>query len=109
MLLSLDQSDLKLSILLFFFHGHELSQDVFEELKKTNAWGSFLCNFIEHVFEPDHVEGTFLERKLHDLEHDDNELLDVDLFIGYFFELLLYLGKLLVKHQPADRYRRVLR
>ena len=75
----------------------------------TDARFSFLCDFIEHILEANHIEGTFLKGKLHHPKHDDYELFNVNIFIRYFFELLLDLTELLIKHKSADSYRRIIR
>lgn len=100
---------LKLSVLLLLFDGDQLSEDVLEELLVIDGVLAIMDYLIEHVLESHHVVRAFLKWKVHDPQHNDDEMLYFDLLIRQLFKLLFNDLQLSIEDQSTDLRGRVFR
>lgn len=93
---------LKLSVLLLLFDRHQLSENVLEELLVIDRVLAIMDYLIKHILESHHIVRTFLEWKVHDPEHNDDEMLYFNLLIRQFFKFLFDDLQLSIEDQSTD-------
>ena len=81
------KSHLKLRVLFFFFEVKNFSNNILKKHWISNSIFFLDFYFVEHILQPNQIEGPFLKRKINGFNHQGKEVLHLALSMRKLFKL----------------------